>query len=237
MLERQKKQLRNRQLLIRTICVFLFLIFLVYMTIRMYPQIKWLSNPDNLPIFEEYIKSQGIKGIGIFLIIQISQVIIALIPGEPIEIVAGAMYGGFGGLLLCMLGVFIGSFIVFYLVKLWGMSVVTIFIDEKKINELWFLKDRKKFEVLTFILFFIPGTPKDLLTYAAGLTTIEPIRFFFIATLARIPSILTSTLAGASLINGDYILTIIIFACAGVISIIGYFIHRMIVRKRGEHRK
>lgn len=233
MLERQKKQLKNRQLLIRTICVFLFLVFLVYMTFKMYPQIKWLSNPNNLPVFEEYLKSQGIKGVGIFLIIQISQVIIALIPGEPIEVVAGAMYGAFGGLLICMLGVFIGSFIVFYLVKLWGMSVVTIFIDEKKINELWFLKDRKKFEILTFFLFFVPGTPKDLLTYAAGLTSIKPIRFFFIATLARIPSILTSTMAGASLINGNFKLTVIIFACAGVISLTGYFLHRIVVRRRG----
>ena len=67
------------------------------------------------------------------------------------------------------------------------------------------------------ILFIIPGTPKDLFVYIAGLLPIHPIRFIAISTFARIPSIISSTLAGANLATGDWKMSLIIYAITFVI--------------------
>ena len=80
-------------------------------------------------------------------------------------------------------------------------------------------------ERISFLLFFIPGTPKDLLTWAAGFINIRPLRFFAISTVARLPSILSSTLAGASLISGDFTTTVFIFILTGAVSLVGMWLH------------
>lgn len=121
----------------------------------------------------------------------------------------------------CMLGILIGSLIVYFLVRRLGMPIVSIFMDPDKFQNLWLLKDERRFERISFLLFFIPGTPKDLLTWAAGFVRDQSLRFFLIATVARLPSILSSTLAGASLISGDFLTTVIIFAVTGCVSLIG----------------
>ena len=118
-------------------------------------------------------------------------------------------------------GILIGSLIVYFLVRRLGMPIVSIFMDPDKFQNLWLLKDERRFERISFLLFFIPGTPKDLLTWAAGFVRINPLRFFLIATVARLPSILSSTLAGASLISGDFLTTVIIFAVTGCVSLVG----------------
>ena len=75
-----------------------------------------------------------------------------------------------------------------------------------------------------FILFFIPGTPKDLFVYLAGLLPVKPVRFLMISTFARFPSIISSTIAGSSLVEGNWIMIIITyvitFALAGIIAYI-----------------
>ena len=148
-----------------------------------------------------------------------------MIPGEPVEIFAGLMYGPLWGTLSCMLGIFLGSMIVYLLVRWLGMPIVSIFMDPKKFQNLRFLQDKKRFERISFLLFFIPGTPKDLLTWAAGFINIRPLRFFAISTVARLPSILSSTLAGASLISGDFTTTVFIFILTGAVSLVGMWLH------------
>ena len=97
-----------------------------------------------------------------------------MIPGEPVEILAGLLYGPLWGTLSCMLGILIGSLIVYFLVRRLGMPIVSIFMDPDKFQNLWLLKDERRFERISFLLFFIPGTPKDLLTWAAGFVRINP---------------------------------------------------------------
>ena len=81
----------------------------------------------------------------------------------------------------------------------------------KKIENSNLFKNPKKIERIMALLFFIPGTPKDLLTYIAGLLPIKMSRFLVISTLARIPSVISSTLAGASIMNGSWKHAIIMY--------------------------
>ena len=196
------------------------------------PNIYKLIDKDNQDNLINKIRSKGIKGWFIFLLIQILQVVISFIPGEPIEVIGGVIYGAFGGLLTCMLGCLIGSMIVYFLSLKIGKSFIKLFVKEKDFNEVKFLKNEKRVEELVFIFYFIPGTPKDIITYLAPYTKIKPLKFFIISTFARIPSIITSTWAGSSISKNNWGLTIGVFLGTFLIALLGLLIRQNIFNKK-----
>lgn len=222
-----KKELPNKKReWVRLILSALVLFAMVPITILAIPKVMALTQPHTRELLQRQLESQGIGGWIAFLGIQVIQVVVAMIPGEPIEILAGILYGPLWGTLTCMLGIFIGSIIVYLLVRKLGMPIVSIFIDPEKFQNLRILQDERRFERIAFLLFFIPGTPKDLLTWAAGLIRIRPLRFFILSTIARLPSILTSTLAGTTLLSGDFSTTVLIFVATGCVSMVGLWVHK-----------
>ena len=196
------------------------------------PNIYKLIDKDNQDNLINKIRNKGINGWFIFLLIQILQVVISFIPGEPIEVIGGVIYGAFGGLLTCMLGCLIGSMIVYFLSLKIGKSFIKLFVKEKDFNEVKFLKNEKRVEELVFIFYFIPGTPKDIITYLAPYTKIKPLKFFIISTFARIPSIITSTWAGSSISKNNWGLTIGVFLGTFLIALLGLLIRQKIFNKK-----
>jgi len=190
------------------------------------------SDIDTPQKFKSYIDGFGWKGYLVAFGIQVLQVIIALIPGEFVEIGAGCAFGWLGGTLICMAGVALASAAVFVLTKRLGLKMVELFVDPSKIDSLRFLNSEKKLKRTVFLLFFIPGTPKDLLTYFVGLTRITLSEFMTISLIARIPSLLSSTLVGHYVIEQNYLTGIIIFAITGAISLIGIIIYNKIVARK-----
>ena len=222
-----KKELPNKKReWVRLILSALVLFAMVPITILAIPKVMALTQPHTRELLQRQLESLGIGGWVAFLGIQVIQVVVAMIPGEPIEILAGILYGPLWGTLTCMLGILIGSIIVYLLVRKLGMPIVSIFIGPEKFQNLRILQDERRFERIAFLLFFIPGTPKDLLTWAAGLIHIRPLRFFILSTIARLPSILTSTLAGTTLLSGDFSTTVLIFVVTGCISMVGLWAHK-----------
>ena len=186
---------------------------------------------------EEKIEALGIVGVLIMLFIQILQVFVAFIPGEPVEILMGVMYGTVGGLLLSLLGCAIGSSLVFLAMRKFGQPLFEFFFEKKQLDRFAFLKNSKKLELFTFILFLIPGTPKDLLTYFAPLTSIDFKIFLIITIFARIPSIITSTYAGSSILEGNIIKTVLIFGATAIIGITGIIVGNKISDKQNKENK
>lgn len=152
---------------------------------------KKFSDPAE---FKNYINSFGIFGRAAFLALQIIQIVIAFIPGEVVQVGAGYAYGAFEGTVLCLVGAAIASAIVFLLVKKVGTRIVYLFVSREKMESLKFLNDEQKLGRLIFILFLIPGAPKDVLTYLVGLTRIRLYEFLIISLTARTPALLLSTL-------------------------------------------
>jgi len=206
---------------VRLILSILVLLAFVPLSLYAIPKVMALGDAQTRAALQQQMQSQGIGGWFVFLGIQVLQVVVAMIPGEPVEIFAGLMYGPLWGTLSCMLGIFLGSMIVYLLVRRLGMPIVSIFMDPKKFQNL---------------LFFIPGTPKDLLTWAAGFINIRPLRFFAISTVARLPSILSSTLAGASLISGDFTTTVFIFILTGAVSLVGMWLHNKLEQHSADSK-
>ena len=182
--------------------------------------------------FRAYMDAFGWKARFVFLGLQVLQVVIALIPGELLEMGAGYTFGAFEGTLLCMAGVALGSSLIFWLTQKFGIKLVEVFISREKINELRFINSEKKLKRTLFLVFFIPGTPKDLLTYFAGLTRIKLHEFLLITLIARIPSVVSSTIGGHVLGIQQYSWALAVMAITGIISLGGLQLYNKIIKHR-----
>lgn len=193
------------------------------------PMLSFVSEPDK---FRLWVDSNGIWGKIAFVFMMAFQVVIAIIPGEPLEIGAGYAFGSVWGTVLCLIGTWLGGTVVFLVVKKWGMKIVSFFFSEEKLKSFKFLKNERRLHVLAFILFLIPGTPKDILTYVFAMTPISYVRWILITTVARLPSVVTSTIGGNALGMQDYQFAVIVFAVTMVISAAGIFIYNRILKMR-----
>ncbi len=225
-----KKQLTIK----RVIGIVSFIIFLLLSGFIAWFLFKYFDfrNPE---AFRSQIESYGWAAWLIALGIQILQVVIAFIPGEAVEIGVGYAFGAVGGTLICIAGVTIASVAVFLLTKKLGIKFVELFISREKIESLAFLGNENKLRKLIFILFFIPGTPKDLLTYVAGLTPIKLTEFLLISGVARLPSIVSSTVGGKYLAEKNYVAAGIVFAVTAVVSLTGLLVYNAITKKKNEN--
>lgn len=196
---------------------------------------SWLSSFSQEG-FRDYIRSFGVWGWLVLLFLQFLQVFIALIPGELLESAAGYAFGPFAGTVICYLGVAAASSLVFLLTRRFGVRLVEIFISREKISELRFLNTERKRNALVFLLFFIPGTPKDLLTYFVGLTDMRLGQFLAISLAARIPSVISSTFGGHLLGEGKLWGALLLYGITGAVSIAGLATYRAIVQRRAEKK-
>lgn len=194
-----------------------------------FPLENFLNDPT---VLKQQLDKLGNWG-KLFLVLTMSlQIVLVFLPGEIIEVASGFCYGTFEGMFICLLGAVIGTIIIYSIVNKYGIKLVNKFFDSNQINEITFLKKEKHLEVIIFIIFFIPGTPKDILTYLAPFTKIPMSSFILITTIARIPSVITSTIGGNALSNQDYHFTLLVFIITAVISIIGLLCYKKYLAKK-----
>ena len=192
------------------------------------PMLQFVSEPEQ---FRLWVDSHGVWGRVLFLGMVILQVVIAFIPGEPLESGAGYAFGFWEGTLLCLLGIILGSVLVFLLVRTLGIRFVEVFFSREKILSLRFLKNKRRRNFWIFFILMIPGTPKDLLSYFVGLTNIKLFHWILITSVARIPSIITSTIGGNALGVSNYFFALLVFLITMTISGIGILIYHIICKR------
>jgi uncharacterized membrane protein YdjX (TVP38/TMEM64 family) len=193
----------------------LFLAAIVYFSTKYYPGIiKILRSKDS---FRDFLASYKSISILVFILMQIIQVVVAIIPGEVVQLAGGYVYGTFLGTVYSMTGIMLGAVITFYISRLLGLRTLKAFISEKTFTKFNFVINNAKSEMVMFILFLIPMMPKDTLVYLAGLTPIKPRDFFLIFAIARFPTILLSSFLGANIQKRDYVPVIVI---SGIICIL-----------------
>lgn len=198
---------------------------------------KILELAGNPEAFRAWAQGRGLWARTELVGMVFAQIVLAFIPGEPIEILAGYAFGPVEGTLLCLVGDLLGSAAVFLFVRRCGRKLVQVFFDPGKIRALRFLQREKQRDLLVFVLFFVPGTPKDLLTYFVGLTPMGLTRFLLLSTVGRIPSVVTSTLGGDALGTRQYALTAAVFLGTAVVSAGGLFLYARLTRKKSREEK
>ncbi len=214
--------------------VYLLLCGMIFMKVGR-PFVSMLDEPGQ---FQEWIGSHGVWGYLIFFAMTVLQVFVAVIPGEPFEIAAGYAFGWFWGTLITLAGVTLGQTLVFLLIRKYGNRALELFVPPDKLKKVNFIRTSGRTFRLLFALFLIPGTPKDILAYYAGLTNIRLSSFLMIAILARLPSVVTSTVGGSALSDGSYLAAAIVFAVTAAVSISGLILYGKIQKsvreKKGE---
>ena len=214
--------------------VIIFIIIMAVLTVVFWPYIVELSTDEGREAFKSFVDDMGFGGWLITLGIQLLQIFIALIPGEPVELMLGYVWGPWLGTITCLIGVFIGTAVIYLAVRKLGMPFVKKMVGTDDLTRYKFLSDKNKVELTVFILFFIPGTPKDALTYIAPIAPINPVKYLLIATFARIPSIVTSTILGDRIAQGDYLMAVIVFVITAAISVSGIIFGNRYIDRRSQ---
>ena len=154
-----------------------------------------------------------------FILLQAVQVVIAPVPGEVTGVLGGIIYGPFLGVLLSTIGLTIGSYIAFALSRAFGRPFVEKFVDERTMSRFDYLLHHKG-AFLVFILFLIPGFPKDLLCYILGLGHITTAEFLVIGGTGRLFGTILLTLGGSYIRHHQYYRLSILLGIAIVIILV-----------------
>ena len=181
------------------------------------PLTGFASDPQSLRL---WLEENGALGVVLFAALNAAQVIVAVIPGGPFEVAAGYLFGVLPGTLLCDVAMTTGSVIVFLLVKRLGMPFIRLFFSQEQIDSVHLLHDTKRLKPILFLIFLVPGTPKDLITYLAGLTALPVGSWVMICFVGRLPAILFSAMGGSALDESEYGTVIAV----AVLLVVGYLV-------------
>ncbi len=206
-------------------------VMLILLAVIGTPLLKLVSRPME---FQSWVNSKGIFGPILYIALVILQVVIAVIPGEPFEIAGGYAFGAIWGTVFALVGATVGSILVFLLVRRFGVRLAERFFSKRKLSELNYLRTSPQRSLLFLIVFSIPGTPKDLLCYFAGLTDMKLWTWILISSFGRLPSLVTSTIGGDALGEQRYWLAAIVFAATVAVSGIGLLIYHLIGRRHRD---
>ena len=197
------------------ILMILVIALIIGLIVYLVPVMRNLSTPEGQLEFKNQVEEMGALGFLALFGLQFAQIFLIILPGEPMEILAGMCYGGIGGTIFITISACIISSLIFFAVRKFGRKFVYSFCSKERIDKIQnskLFKNPKKIEWIMLLLFVIPGTPKDLLVYIAGLLPLKPLRFILISTFARLPSVVSSTFAGGSIVAGNWTHGIAIYA-------------------------
>lgn len=217
-----------------TLLIFVSMAF-VGMIAYLFPVMKNLSTHEGQIAFKERIDSSGIFGFLTLLGLQFAQIFLVIVPGEPLEILAGMCYGAVGGTLFILFSVALSTAIVFGLVRKYGKRFIYQSFDQKRIDKIEkskIFQNPKKIEFILAICFAITGAPKDILVYIGGLLPIRPIRFIVISTFCRLPSIVSSTIVGNYFSEGNWKVSIIVYGITFALTILTFGIIKIFDKDR-----
>jgi uncharacterized membrane protein YdjX (TVP38/TMEM64 family) len=182
-------------------------------------------------LLKEWMSVFGSFEVLIFILIQAFQVIIFIVPGELVEIAAGFLFGTTLGSIYSILGIALGSAASFIIARFLGYDFVRWVVPEQMFNR-WdvFINEEKRGGTVLFLLYFIPGTPKDALGYFAGITPVSYLKFIFISMFARLPAIVFSAYIGANIEQKNYTTAFTVSVIAGIAFLIGFIYRDRIIR-------
>ena len=184
------------------------------------------SNMENVnALFENY----KAKSVFIYIGAQILQIVICIIPGQWLQFAAGYMYGFWLGDLYSLIGAFLGSVLTYYIAKILGHDAMHLIFGEEKIKSMLETLNSKKAVVLVFLIFLIPGVPKDLCNYVAGLSEMKLKPFLIVSLIGRSPGMMGSLLIGRQIYTGGYVSAAVIAAVAVVLFVLGLIFRKKIM--------
>ena len=183
---------------------------------------------SDVDVIKAWVDENYFLGAVLMMLICAVQVVVAFIPGELLEIASGYAFGSVMGSVICSAGILLGSITAIVLTRRFGRSLVESIYPKEKIDELPIINDPKKRNATVFLLFLIPGTPKDMLTYVIGLTNMSIPKYIALTTVARFPSVIMSTFGGDALGENKFMVALMAFVITAIVSGSGYLVYLFI---------
>ncbi|GHU62845.1 TVP38/TMEM64 family protein [Clostridia bacterium] len=174
------------------------------------PLFLFLAVPDfghiltDRETFRSFMEEHAKQGVSVYFVIQFLQVIMGFLPGQIIQFIGGYIFGIPLGFVLSILGTAIGTFVAFHLARHFGEAFVSLFVKEKNRNKFIEMMDSSKGYTIVILVYLVPGIPKDVFTYAAGLTRLRAVPFTIMSVIARAPAMLATILFSGFLEAGNY---------------------------------
>lgn len=184
---------------------------------------------SNIKELEQTIRSYRSQSILIYIAAQVIQVVLSVIPGQALQFAGGYLFGTLLGLLFSVIGIAIGSTLAYYVARILGRDAVHLFFGKRKVTEMLDLMNSPKGLIVTFVIFLIPGVPKDLCSYAAGLSQLKLRPYLIVSMIARIPGMLGCLIIGQQVGAGGYTSAAVIAAIALVLLLLGVIFRKRIL--------
>ncbi len=218
-----KDKVRKRINIASTIFKFALLLIIIvgiplYIYFCHHEVIDQVSSIENVQALLDEYKGYSIL---VYILAQIVQIIICIIPGQWLQFAAGYAFGFWLGLLFSLIGAAIGAFVSYYLAKLLGQGILYLLFDEDQMNHFIEKLNSKKAIVAVFVIYLIPGLPKDACSYAAGISNMKLKAFLIVSLIGRTPAMAGSLLIGNQVGIGSYTAAIIIGVAAVILCITG----------------
>lgn len=213
----------NKNNIILSIIVIAFL----YGAYEYYSQyFELLKNPEEI---KKIIMSYGNNSVIAFIALQVIQVVFFFIPGEIIQIAGGYIFDTFYGSLFSIIGITIGGSIVFGISRFLGRPFVEKIISKRHIKFFSKILNSDRISYIIFILYLIPGIPKDVLAYICGISNIRFRSFLIYSSLGRLPGIFISTYFGENISSKNIPVLISVSIVTAIFIIIGIIKGRSII--------
>lgn len=238
----QEVEVRGRKMekgdIFKFVGLIAFFAIMVLIVVLLWPYFHDLFEPGGLDRIINDVRDAGPVGFLILLGLQFLQIVVAFIPGEVVQIAAGLLYGPWLGAFVILLGCIISSAFIFALVHKLGAPFVQSMVPTKYLEKFRAFEKTGKLNIVVFILFLIPGLPKDTFTYLVPLTDMNMRTFLLLSNIGRIPGILVSTYAADGLIDGRFAESAVLFAVAAVIAVLGIVFQKRIMKflEKRSHR-
>ena len=208
---------------IKILLLIFVIIALVTLVAYLLPVMKNLSTHEGQVAFKQRIDNSGIFGFLMLLGLQFAQIFLVILPGEPLEILAGMCYGAIGGMFFTFFSVAVTTTLLFWLVRKFGKKFIYESFDKSKIDKIEnskIFQNPKKIEFILALCFAITGAPKDILIYVGGLLPIKSLRFIIISTFCRFPSVISSTIVGEYFSEGNWKVSMIVYGITFILTIL-----------------
>ena len=186
--------------------------------------------------FRAWLDQFGVYDEVVFILVRAAQTVIKFIPAESLEIAAGYAWGAVPGMLYCVMGNMLGTLVILWLTRRYGRRFVEAFIPKKNMKAFADLRMSDRLYALLFLLYLIPGAPKDGFTYFVGLLPVKVLPFMVISFTARMPSVLSSTICGVALAEQRYILSALILCLTLLGAIAGGLLYKAYYNRRFKEK-
>ena len=178
---------------------------------------------------KQTLHSWGILAPVIFIALQALQVVIAPIPGEVTGILGGFLFGEWLGLIYSTIGLSLGSVAAFGVGRWLGAHYVRALVSQETWDKMGFIVEAEG-AILCFIIYLIPGFPKDMVCYLFGMSPMPLWVFALVSTLGRIPGTWVLSAQGAHTAAGNYLEVIILTAIVLAVALPLYYFRNRIIR-------